>query len=282
MFQFKHFCLAAAGCALSATAMADLSYYVGGGIGGSRVERNDISLSFDEYTTGTTEPTAPPGNVPRTEAPYTNCPCRFPIGSVQDPQGTDFAFKVFGGVRFGRYVGAEIGYLNLGKATEGFNLTLPAIFSLVAPPVGSPPGTPPVLGPGVRPLQNRLIDAETRLDGEQAYAVGYLPLGETVELFAKVGLLHWNQDTRILDRVGAIQPVDQPGIPEILLSDDPAPDGISFRSISASDSGTDLAAGGGVILRASEHVSMRAELEWFDIETTSLAWAGTMSLVFNF
>ena len=112
--------------------------------------------------------------------------------------------------------------------------------------------------------------------------MGYLPLGETVELFAKVGLLHWNQDTRILDRVGAIEPVDQPGIPEILLSDDPTPDGISFQSISASDSGTDLAAGAGVILRASEHVSMRAELEWFDISNTSLAWAGTMSLVFNF
>ena len=282
MFQFKHFCLAAVAIALPVTAMADLSFYVGGGAGGSRVERDDINLSFDEYTTGTQLPTA--AGVPRTEAPYTNCPCRFPVGSVQDPEGSDFSFKVFGGVRFGRFFGVEAGYLNLGTATDNFNLTIPAIFSLVAPPAGSPPGTPPVRGPAVRPIQNRLIDVETKMDGEQGYAVGYLPLGDTVELFAKVGLLHWNQDTRVLDRVGPITPVDQPGIPEILLSDDLTPDGISFLFDESThrDSGTDLAAGAGVILRASEHVSMRAELEWFDIANTSLAWAGTMSLVFDF
>lgn len=285
MSQFKYFCLAvlasALASALPAAAMADISYYLGTGVGGSRVERNDISLNFQENTTGTQLPDAL--GVPRTEAPYTNCDpgCRFDLGSVEDPEGTDFAFKVFTGVRFGSYFGAEVGYLNLGEATDGFNLEVPAIFRLVAPPVGSPPGTPPVRGAGVRPVQNRQIDVETKIDGVQAYAVGYLPLAETVELFAKVGLLAWNQDTRIIDRVGSTTPLNQPGIPEILL-DTETPDGISFHSIENSDSGTDLAAGAGVLLRASEHVSMRAELEWFDIENTSLTWAGTVSLVFNF
>ena len=94
-------------------------------------------------------------------------------------------------------------------------------------------------------------------------------------------MLSWNQDTLIVDVIGTIEPVNQPGIPEIILGDE-APDGETFKSLNSSDSGTDLAVGAGVSIKASERVSMRAELEWFDVANTSLAWAGTVSLVFGF
>ena len=140
MFKLHHFCLAAVATALPAAAMADIGFYMGAGMGGSRVERDDIFLSFDEYTTGTlTFLTDPPYNV----AEY-----REQAVVVEDPEGTDFAFKVFGGVRFGTYVGVEAGYIDLGTATDGFPFVIPPITS----------------GGGVtqlRPLQDRQIDVET-------------------------------------------------------------------------------------------------------------------------
>lgn len=269
MFTFKHFCLAAVVTALPATAMADISYYLGAGVGGSRLERDDINISFDQYTSGTSVITDPPYNVPYREQAVT----------VQDPEGTDFTFKVFAGARFGTYLGVEAGYINMGEPSDAYAFEIPAIFSTAA-------------NLQVRPLQERQIDVETKLDGFQGYLVGFWPLTDTIEVFGKVGLLAWNQDTLIVDRIGVLTPVDQPGVPEIILCPagptEPdgtcavAPDGTSFYSLASSDDGTDLALGAGINLKASERVTMRAELEWYDIDNASLAWSGSVSLVFGF
>ncbi|MEZ5565337.1 MAG: outer membrane beta-barrel protein [Gammaproteobacteria bacterium] len=280
MLNLKQLCLTTVAMTLPIAAVADINYYLGAGVGGARVERNDINLRFDEYTQVNV-----PGIAPGTFLPPYDTDFRGQIVNannaqglrtsasqpvdVRDPEGSDFSFKVFGGVRVGRYFGVEAGYINMGEADARFGFQIPVI------EVDGPFPPPP------RPLQDRQIDIETKTDGFQGYLVGFLPLNDSVELFAKAGVLVWDQDTLIVDRIGAQVRVDQPSIPEIILGDE-APDGVSFSSIRTSDSGTDLALGAGINLRASEHVSLRAELEWFDIDTTSLAWAGTMSLVFNF
>jgi len=268
MFTFKHFCLAAVVTALPATAMADINYYLGVGVGGSRLERDDINISFDQFTSGTV----------LADAPY-NVPYREPAVAVSDPEGTDFTFKVFAGARFGTYFGVEAGYINMGEPSDAYAFEIPAIFSTAT-------------GLQVRPFQERQIDVETKLDGFQGYLVGFLPLSETIEVFGKVGLLAWNQDTLIVDRIGVLTPVDQPGVPEIILCPNGptesngtctvAPDGTSFYSVDTSDDGTDLALGAGVNIKASERVSFRAELEWYDLDNASLAWTGAVSLVFGF
>lgn len=279
MLNFKQLCLAAAVSALPIVAMADVGYYLGLGMGGARVERNDINLHFDEYTQVQGVPGLPPGSF----APPYDVDFRGPIVrtvdangyrtagaqpvDVSDPEGSDISFKAFAGVRFNRHFGVEAGYIDLGEAADRYGFQIPVIQSLS--------GFPP------RPLQDRQIDIETKIDGFQGYVVGFLPLNDSVELFAKAGVFVWDQDTLVVDRIGSSQRVDQPNIPEIILGNE-APDGVSFSSLRTSDSGTDLALGAGVNLRASEHVSLRGELEWFDIDSTSLAWAGTISLVFNF
>lgn len=274
-----HLCLVAVAATLPTIAVADVSYYIGLGIGGARVERDDINLHFDEYTQVQGVPGLPPGAF----APPYDVDFRGPIVEtvdpngyrtpgarpveVRDPAGSDVAFKAFAGLRFGKYFGIEAGYIDLGEASDGFPYQIPMIESLA--------GFPP------RPLEDRQIDIETRIDGFQGYLVGFLPINDTVELFGKVGLLAWDQDTLVVDRIGTMEGVDQPAIPEIILGNE-APDGVTFQSRKTSDSGTDLALGAGINLRASEHVSLRTEVEWFDIDNTSLAWAGSVSLVFNF
>lgn len=277
--NFRPLCLVALAATVPAVATADVSYYVGLGAGGARVERNDINLHFDEYTQTQGIPGLPPGAF----APPYDVDFRGPIVEtvdpngyrtpgatpvdVSDPSGSDFSFKAFAGVRFGKHLGVEAGYINLGEAKDGFPYQIPMIQSLG--------GFPP------RPLEDRQIDIETKIDGFQGYLVGFLPLNDTVELFGKVGVLVWDQDTLVVDRIGSMEGVDQPAIPEIILGNE-APDGVTFSSLKSSDSGTDLALGAGINLRASDHVAVRTEFEWFDIDTTSLAWSASMSLVFSF
>lgn len=257
MHTFKTFCLASLATVLPAVALADISAYFGVGMGGSRVERDDINLSFDEFTTNAVGlPPYDVGTVRETRA------------IVDDPAGTDFAFRVFGGVRFGSYLGVEAAYLNLGEAKDGFPIILPPIFS-----------TPTAL---FRPQQDRQIDVETKIDGYQLSLVGFLPLNDQIELFGRLGAVRWDRDTLIIDRIGVLRPeTSQPAIPEILLTGE-EPDGITFTALRNSDDGTDLAVAAGIQIKASERVSMRAEVEWLDIDGTSLTVTGMVSLVFGF
>lgn len=267
MFKRKYLVLAALASVLPATAMADFSGYMGVSVGGSRVERDDINLTVEEYTTG----------VILGDAPYNTGTLRATRLETRDPEGTDFSFKVYGGVRYGAYLGLEAGYVNLGETEDNPAYILPAINSTA-------------LGLPVRPQQDRQLDIQTKIDGWQLSAVGFLPLNDQIELFGKVGLIRWDNDTRVVDRIGGVFPVDHPAIPEVLVSGnigdlvlvDDTPDGVSFSQAETSESGTDLALGAGIQIKASERVALRAELEWFDIDGTSLAWTGNVGLVFSF
>lgn len=251
MSRIGSLCLAAL-VAVPATSWAELSWYVGIGGGGTRVEAQDVDLSFDVYTTGVVAG-LPPYNGP---GPFID-----PAAHVTDPEGTDFALKLFGGVRWGRYLGFELGWVDLGTAEDGFPYVIPQIDRN---------------GGVIRVAQDRQIDVESEIDGIEAYLVGFWPLGEKVELFGKLGMLAWDRDTLVIDPIAVLTPVDQPTVPEIRL------DGEPFTQLRQSDDGEDLALGAGVNISASERVVLRGEFEWFDVEDTSQTWLASASLIFAF
>lgn len=307
MFNKTHSCVALLlAVAVPATAMADFSFYLGVGGGGSRVERDDIDLDFKVVTTGVIAGAAPYDFA--SQLTPTGVFAADPFTNVSNPQGTDFAWKVFGGARYGKHLGLEVGYIDLGEAEDSFASVVPQIRR--------------TSGDLTRPEQDRQIEVETAIDGVLVSAMGYLPLGERFELFGKIGLLRWDQTTQVLERTIEITPVNQPVAPDTLLytggrdpiTGGPLEDfalsgagqnlftcfpspvtdgngGSQPRPLDAqcadllpkgSDSGTDLALGVGVNVKASESVALRAEFEWFDIKGSDLTWAATVSLVFGF
>ncbi|MDZ7642868.1 MAG: outer membrane beta-barrel protein [Woeseiaceae bacterium] len=101
------------------------------------------------------------------------------------------------------------------------------------------------------------IDAE--LTGYDVMGVLSLPMGP-LRLYGKAGVVYW--DARATAR---IQP----------------PFGSGF-SVDDDDNGTDLAFGGGLEFRISPALSLRGELEWFDIEDTEEVWFASAGIAYRF
>lgn len=117
--------------AFSAPATAqDAGWYIGGAYG---------MTSFDIDTTGVTSPT------------------------VDD---SDTGFKIYGGFQFNKHLGAEIGYVDAGKATFSGSAI-------------------PSLGIGA-------FSGQYEITAITFAAVGTLPLNESFALFAKAGLAAWD------------------------------------------------------------------------------------------
>lgn len=77
--------------------------------------------------------------------------------------GGSSAGKLYGGVRYGRYLGAELGYVKLGSIESD--------------------------------LKDRLETlAESDTSGLYAAAMGYLPVAHRTELMGKVGVMRWDTD----------------------------------------------------------------------------------------
>lgn len=77
--------------------------------------------------------------------------------------GNAVAGKLYGGLRYGRYLGAEVGYAALGDAeTTGEGRVKPSLIN------------------------------ET--DGLYAAVMGYIPMAQRTELFAKAGVMKWDSD----------------------------------------------------------------------------------------
>lgn len=78
-------------------------------------------------------------------------------------EGSSGTGKLLGGMRYGRYLGAEIGYTALGEVERTGE-------ERVAP----------------------VIKGET--DGLYAAVMGYMPVAHRTELFGKAGVMRWNSD----------------------------------------------------------------------------------------
>lgn len=86
--------------------------------------------------------------------------------STFDDKGTPWS--IIGGYRFGSYIGAEVGYLNLGEAqyrSQG-----------------------EVIPPGTATVADATLDMDLSAKGPTLALVGFLPLGERFDLQARAGV----------------------------------------------------------------------------------------------
>lgn len=220
--------LAALVGAMPACALADISFYAGAGIGGSRVEE-DVNITL-EAVGSSASPVA-----------------------VDKFEGTDLGYRVFGGVRFWRFLGIEAGYVNLGEPDSEVTLSIP-------------------VEPGVTPVQTDVaLKLTDEIDGMEIYLVGFLPFSDKWEAFAKVGMIDWDSEFTVRNAFADTYPVVPGQIPEVLPP----------SSVEDTD-GTDLAGGIGVNYRAGEHFTLRGEGTWYDIDDTEKAWLLGFSLIYDF
>jgi len=133
----------------------------------------------------------------------------------------DPAFKVFGGYKVMPNLAIEAAYIDFGEYST------------------------------IHQFENTAEDPAFEAKGLSLSAVGIIPVNERINLFGKVGVLHWEQD------------VSDPNHPE--------------RGTNHNE-GTDLALGLGAEIKLSKNVSLRAEAEHFDDIDVNLFSVG---VVFN-
>lgn len=138
------------------------------------------------------------------------------LGFAFDAQDT--GYKLFAKYTFAQHLGIEGSYVDFGEPSDEFaGLT----------------GT---------------IDAEAYT----LFGVGALPLGDSVELFGKAGVVSWDADSVV--------------------------NGL----LVGTDDGTDLALGVGANWNAEGTVGIRAEFEWFDIPDADNVWMASLGLTVRF
>ena len=113
------------------------------------------------------------------------------------------------------------------------------------------------------------------LDGWTAYAVGLFPFAnDRFEVFVKAGAIFWEMHGEAHERVvGGIIPVAPPGIPP----------GNSQKRISGNkNNGTDIALGLGLNFNSDVGVTIRTEIEYFDVDIMDTVWYLSLSAIYNF
>ncbi len=226
--SMKEITLLALAAAVPVSAIADIRFYAGAGVGGTRVEE-DLNITLQAE--GSSEPPA----------------------TLNKFEGTDVGFRLFGGVRFWRFLGVEIGYVDLGKPDSSLELQIPVEDGVTAVETD---------------VALRLTD---EIDGLEAYAVAAFPFTEKWEAFAKIGVIDWDSTITIRN---AFADVYTPVPGQIPVVNPPS-------SVTDTD-GTDLAGGLGVNYKASEHLTLRGEGTWYDIDDTEKVWLLGFNLVYNF
>jgi OOP family OmpA-OmpF porin len=120
------------------------------------------------------------------------------------------AYRFYAGYRFLKFLSIEVGYTDLGS---------PQVWETT--------------------VQEHPEQVEVSVKGMNAFAVGIIPVGESVDLFGKIGMVAWDTTLRS----------EQDG--EVKFSE--------------TDSGTDLAYGIGFGWWVGKHVALRLELENYTI-----------------
>jgi hypothetical protein len=169
------------------------------------------------------------------------------VGSNPDFGGSDVSFNFVAGWMFNQNWGLEIGYIDFGQATD--DLGLPEACSTFG-------------------CSSRQWTSEVKRDGFQAFLIGSLPLSESVDLFGKAGVINWDADYEGYERS------------ELYASGFPLPP--QNARISASDDGTDMAAGIGINLRTDSPFSLRADLSYYDFDKTDSVYVLQFMALYSF
>jgi len=262
---------------LPVAVQAESGFYVGGGIGGSRLEQG-VGTTVQNITN-------PPS--PFLQPPFSETDQNVVDIPVEELKGTDVAVRAFAGYRFGTWVALEGGFFDMGDAKDSYPFVIPEINQG---------------GAFVRGDSDREINALNEINGFIYSVVGFLPITDRIELIGKIGAVQWDSEQIIRDQVAQVIPVEQPTVPatrvpggEQGLTD--APNDQPIRRVR--ESGTDLALGFGALFNVSEHIALRAEFDWLDIDqekevlldnagTTGpvadmdVAWIMTLSAIWQF
>jgi opacity protein-like surface antigen len=234
-------------------AQAQISWYGGLGVGGSRVEE-DLNLSFTAYE-WVTEDTGP---------------VLVPIASnsLDKFNGTDLGYRIFAGMRFGKYFGIEGGYVDLADPHDEIPLNIP--------------NSGPSCAPGCRPVVDILLQLEDNIDGWDAYVLGALPITEKLEVFGKLGVIFWESEFKVKNDFADTFPASPPAGPGGV------PDGVAYipttlpTSFDEKTDGTDLAGAIGVNYKVTDRVTLRGEGTWYDIEDTEQVWLLGINLLITY
>jgi OOP family OmpA-OmpF porin len=155
------------------------------------------------------------------------------IYAGRDFDGSDIGFKVFGGYQFMKWLAVEAEYIDGGEPDDVFRS----------------PSFP-----------DDRLKASVGVSGFTGSAVGILPIGESFNVFGKLGFIYWDTD-------GSAKIRDQGG---------------TIVKTSVSDDGTDFAWGVGGTWNFAENFGARIEYQGFEISNTNSVDFASASIVWSF
>lgn len=176
---------------------------------------------------------------------------------------TSIASKFFAGYRIFRYAGVELGYFKAydiektycftdtsGECTETFFFP-------------SPPSTG----------ASRAWTVEMPTRGYTLTATGFWPINDTFELLVKLGGVNAEVDGRAQEKaVGGFIPVKPPAVPPPNPSVSNSVKGSSWDALGAF----------GVNFNSASGISVRAEIEYFNIKEVDEPWLVSLNALYNF
>jgi len=162
------------------------------------------------------------------------------VDTGRDFDGSDFAFKILGGWQWNKYIAFEAEYFDGGNPDDKFD------FSYSDPEVE---------------FDGQLtVEAETT--GWIFSALGIWPLGDSFNLFAKLGFVMWDVEGR-----GVIK------VPDFDIQE---------SGSLGSESGTDFAWGLGGTWNFTDNMGVRAEYQQFELDEFNNVNLASASFIYKF
>ena len=129
--------------------------------------------------------------------------------------------------------------------------------------LGEPDGSAAFVDPSTR------IDTEIELKGWNTDIVAFWRFQEQWELFGKLGIFFWESDGSVRSKVDA--------------SNSPSGNPTGSNQIAFSDeNGEDIKGGLGINYLHDEHLALRGEFEYFDVDDTNDVWMLSFSAIWRF
>jgi len=237
-------------------------FYVGAGAGIGRIEANTRELGLLPTDTGEQ------------------------ISGNDTFNNSSISSKFFVGWRPIRFFAVELGYFKMHDLLQR-ECFLDPVTSPSDPQTCAETRDP--AGTGASTLSSNTWSIEMPTKGFTGYLVGLYPINQTIDIFAKVGGVFWETDAAGYERVaGGTAPPSQinddcisfPG--DGLLAPKPPSLPVTNNSISCEFDSTDIAVAIGANFNTEGGLSVRTEIEWFDMDDYDKSWLATMAVMYTF
>ena len=168
------------------------------------------------------------------------------INTGRDFDGSDFAFKILGGWQLNKYIAFEAEYFDGGSPDDSFNFSYADVDFDV----------------------DGQITLEADTTGWVFSGLGILPIGESFNVFAKLGFVMWDVDGKLKIK-GSGTYLGESG---------------DFKGSGSlgSESGTDFAWGVGGTWNITDNMGLRAEYQQFEISDFNSVDLATASFIYKF